>query len=326
MKKKVLIIHHSATGNNVSDEVIKSWDYYNLAIKPDGVVIYLKDKLNFRKDDRYSYDAVLIGNFEIDGSFPTQEQINSLQAIVVSSGAEYLGHREIKDFNLYDPKTGKWPTACPGKNLMPYIINFRQPMKKLILIKNNTSDNRIPLILQETRDWFKAKGEEIEFGNTNTPWAVVNVYSLVYATGGCGENKPYQISLIMGELKPNTAAKLSDILIHEILHAYFFDAGLGDLHNIMTPERPMGLGGCYQNDYNIEFYLKSVKIDSMKINQDQLKKLYLLVFKREPDEGGAKFYEGKELDFILNEFLISKEHQYYTPLFLAAKKIEKELK
>ena len=63
---------------------------------------------------------------------------------------------------------------------------------------------------------------------------------------------------------------------------------------------------------------------NMRINREQLEKIYQLAFKRKLDYE-AQGYVGRDLDFVLDELLKSKENIYYTRLFKAAKAIEKEL-
>ena len=65
-------------------------------------------------------------------------------------------------------------------------------------------------------------------------------------------------------------------------------------------------------------------LENMKINREQLEKIWLLTFKRKLDYQ-AHGYVGRDLDFVLDELLKSKENIYYTRLFKAAKAIEKEL-
>ena len=54
---------------------------------------------------------------------------------------------------------------------------------------------------------------------------------------------------------------------------------------------------------------------------EQLRKLYLLVFKREPDVD-AEPYIGKDWNFVLDELLKSLEHEVYSKLYAAGKEIE----
>jgi len=292
--KKYIVIHHSATGNNVSDDILKTWTFYNLIVRPNGTIMYQKEKLNYRKDDKYSYDICLVGNFENYSSFPTQEQINALQAIVVRSGAEFLGHREINSFNLYDPKTGTWPTACPGKNLMPYIVNWRTNMNnKTILIKNTLNDPRVNPAIEKVAKWFADRGEIINFTTIDTSipyFSTITTYERPTITGGCTTTKPYQVTLCLEPLQTSTdnnsaylaqIERIKDVLIHEIQHVYFFEAGLGDLHDIKTPERPLGLGGANpeQDEYNWNYFISKTKSDMLKLIKAELnaKRIYAVI-------------------------------------------------
>jgi len=74
-----------------------------------------------------------------------------------------------------------------------------------------------------------------------------------------------------------------------------------------------------------EFFKTSLNfVKDMRINREQLEKIYQLAFKRNLDYE-AQGYVGRDLDFVLDELLKSKENIYYTRLFKAAKAIEKEL-
>jgi hypothetical protein len=62
-------------------------------------------------------------------------------------------------------------------------------------------------------------------------------------------------------------------------------------------------------------------INNKTMTWGQINKLSLLTFKRPADES-MRGYEGKDFDFVADEFLKSKENDIYTPLFRAVKDIE----
>lgn len=64
--------------------------------------------------------------------------------------------------------------------------------------------------------------------------------------------------------------------------------------------------------------------DMPNIDYSRLSKLYTAVFHRPIDEDGKK-YAGKDIDFIIDEFIKSKEWRAYDYLNKAAKEIEKLL-
>ncbi len=58
-----------------------------------------------------------------------------------------------------------------------------------------------------------------------------------------------------------------------------------------------------------------------EINQTQLTNLYQAIFHRTLDSG-AYGYVGHDLDFVLNEFMNSEEHEQYTKVFSKVKNLE----
>lgn len=80
-------------------------------------------------------------------------------------------------------------------------------------------------------------------------------------------------------------------------------------------------------DYHIGAYLKVIiKPKSMKLTQEQVVKLYSLVFKRSPDQNGLAFHTGKELDIVLDDMLNSQEHKEYEPIYKAVKGLENNIR
>jgi len=309
---KYIVLHHSATGFNVRDEVLRGWKFYNRIIKSDGRILKQHNTWHYRGKGNESWDICLVGNFEIGE--PTQSQIRALEEYLRGKNYPVIGHRDIGKYGF---TVGTLNTLCPGKNLYKLINN----MTKYIQVINHSSKD-VSHILASVRNWYLARGEQISFGGIN-PWATVDVYKTNYASGGCKNATPYQITWGLGDLDGGRHGKsLEDILIHEIMHCFFFEAGLGDIHDIKTKEYPRGLTGSWANEYNWNYYITHAKEKPMKITEEQLKKLYNLIFKRDPDEGSTGYIE-KSLDFVLDEFLKSKEHKAYSKLYQAAKEIEK---
>jgi Zn-finger domain-containing protein len=108
------------------------------------------------------------------------------------------------------------------------------------------------------------------------------------------------------------------------MHCYYFDAGLGDIHDIKTKEYPRGLTGSWGNEYNWKFYLKKLEKNNMKekMTKEEINKLCLLTFKR-PMDKKMESYVGHSFDFVADEWLKSNEHKIFTPLYKAGKDIEK---
>jgi len=65
---------------------------------------------------------------------------------------------------------------------------------------------------------------------------------------------------------------------------------------------------------------------TMKLTKEQVNGLYQLGFKRNVDSGGEATWVGKELDFVLDGLLNSKENIKYTPIFQAVKSLENDLR
>jgi len=308
------VIHHSVTGLNVRDSVLKSWKFYNRIIKPDGSVIKQHDTWHYRGQGNESWDICLVGNFEI--GCPTGSQLKSLSRIL--KDCPVIGHRDIRDKGF---TVGILDTLCPGKNLYKLLGNLGniQNIKMKYIQINNHSDKAINHLLSAVKQWYADRGESITFEGIN-PWAVADIYVRQYASGGCKDAKPYKIMWMLGDLDNGKHGKsLHDILIHEIMHCYFYEAGLGDIHDIKTKEYPRGLTGSHANEYNWNYYLSKT---TMKVNKSQLQKLYRLIFKREMGVE-AEPYIGHDLDFILDEFVKSKEHKAYKKLYEAGKEIER---
>lgn len=140
------VIHHTATGTHVSEETINSWQYYHVVIDYKGKIYDRKKKPHFRNDNKYSYDIALVGNFEVIE--PSDAQIESLKRVVKEN---IIGHSEINEYGLYNPSTGIWPTACPGKNLLPIVQQLTTPMQ---LIKE-ANKNEVYLVLGGKRHWVR---------------------------------------------------------------------------------------------------------------------------------------------------------------------------
>jgi len=111
--------------------------------------------------------------------------------------------------------------------------------------------------------------------------------------------------------------------------------GLGDNTGISTGSHlHFGLLPCYEQNnyyYKIEPHngyfgyidpLPYINQNDMNITEEQLKKLYSLIFKRGLDTD-AMGYIGKDLSFVLDELVKSKEHKAYKKLYEAGKQIER---
>lgn len=310
---KYLVIHHSATGTNVSDEIIKSWGFYNKVIKADGTTITQHDYWHERGNGHQSKDVCLIGNFMNDE--PTEAQLVSLRKVIIELGLDIIGHRDIasKGFTI-----GTLQTLCPGDKLYKLLPTFNM---KNVLVKY-TGKNDIVELVETTKAWLDSYGIVLNFTmDTATPWAIADIWDSAIASGGCKKATPYELTIKLGNTLGGTHGKSwMDIFIHEILHCLYFDAGFGDMHDIKTEERPSGLGGSHENEYNINYYFKLLSGD-MKVTKEDLIKLYKAIFHRDIDDSGYG-YEGKDLSFILAEFIKSKEWTAYDVLHKAAKAIE----
>lgn len=122
--KKYIVVHHSATSNNIPKSVIDGWKFYNLVVLPNGTVRFLKYELNKRAKDIYSWDVCLVGNFEKNK--PKESQINTLKAHWDFEKDRFdgiLSHSEGRDFGF---NIGKFPTLCCGKNLIPFVVGLRK--------------------------------------------------------------------------------------------------------------------------------------------------------------------------------------------------------
>jgi len=311
--KNYTTLHHSATPQNTSDKAIAEWTFYNRVIKPDGTLIFKHDTLHYRGNDNYSFDVCLVGNFE--NTSPTQGSLITLKKVIKEKGYPVIGHREIEEYGF---TVGTMKTLCPGKNLFKWLQDFRIGHKILVVGEENISS-----ISEDVIKWYADRGEKIEFIELGDHWAKVNVSEATYASGGCKNAIPYQIHFVIGSTCCGRGKSLQDILIHEIMHCYFFDAGLGDIHDIKTKEYPRGLTGSWANEYNWTYFLSQTTMKD-KMTKEEVNKLSLLTFRRPMDEG-MEPYIGYSFDFIVDEFLKAKEYNVYTPLFLAGKKIEKEL-
>ena len=137
MKPEYLIIHHSATARDTTTfeavkagHIKKGWGDigYHFFITADGVLHEgrgqdqigahcIADRMNYR-----SLGICLAGNFETEQ--PAKKQVETLKGIVGQlkeiwkiPAENILGHSEVKGA----------ATACPGKNLMPFVLGLRQP-------------------------------------------------------------------------------------------------------------------------------------------------------------------------------------------------------
>ncbi len=137
-KIKYLIIHHTATSRDKTTfeavkkyHIEKGWEDigYHWFINGKGELQKGRDEkwvgahASALKDgvsmNYQSLGVCLAGNFEIEE--PSKEQIATLEAVLSDKRAKFgiartnvLGHQEI-------PAS----TACPGKNLMPFIRTYR---------------------------------------------------------------------------------------------------------------------------------------------------------------------------------------------------------
>lgn len=137
------------------------------------------------------------------------------------------------------------------------------------------------------------------------------------ASGGCNSTKPYLINLTVGLAMPYLT--LSDIFIHEIMHGLFFDAGLGDIHDIQTPEHPRGmtLRTAKDNEYNFNFYINKLMVTT----KESMQRKYLMTFRRPLDPGGEA-YIGKEDKWVDEKLMQSDEYKVMNPVFKSVKALE----
>jgi len=310
---KYFVLHHSATPQNTSDKAIAKWTYYNRVIVPDGTSIFKHDTLHYRGNGNYSFDVCLVGNFE--NTSPTQKSLTTLKKVIKDQGYPVIGHREI---GVHGFTRGTLQTLCPGKNLFKWLQDFRKGHKVLVVGEENISS-----ILEDVVKWYSDRDEKIEFVELGEHWAKMNVSKATYASGGCKNSDPYQIHFVIGSTSWGRGKSLQDILIHEIMHCYYFDAGLGDIHDLKTKEYPRGLTGSWANEYNWTYFISNTTMKD-KMTKEDVNKLSLLTFRRPMDEA-MEPYIGHSFDFTATEFLKAKEYNVYTPLFQAGKKIEKEL-
>jgi len=202
-------------------------------------------------------------------------------------------------------------------------------MSKRILIKDKTNNFKVKDILNDVKNWYNERSKEIIFCYTQGTlgyWAEADIVEGEHASGGGPKENanPYWIYFKLGNLYNGKYGKsLKDILIHEIMHCYYFDAGLGDIHEYKTKEYPRGLTGSHANEYNWQFYLNKLN-NNMKdeMTKGEINKLSLLTFKRSMDKE-MESYVGHSFDFVADEWLKSKEHKIFTPLYKAGKDIEK---
>jgi len=226
----------------------------------------------------------------------------------------------------YRPDGYKNDGWCGYVDPLPYF----KLMNKRILIKNKTNNLELNTILDSVKEWYKERNEEIIFCYTEGAlgyWAeadIVETEGEHASGGGPKENaNPYWIYFKLGDLGGGKYGKsLKDILIHEIMHCYYFDEGLGNIHDYKTKEYPRGLTGSQANEYNWQFYL-SLLNNNMKdeMTKEEINKLCLLTFKR-PMDKEMESYVGHSFDFVADEWLKSKEHEIFTPLYNAGKDIE----
>jgi N-acetylmuramoyl-L-alanine amidase len=89
----------------------------------------------------------LDGNFELDQ--PTQSQLNSLEALLNKLSLEHpefpATTSDVLGDNELNLDTGE-PTACPGMNLMPYIINYRNNGKMVGVVDTVEVINPDPIV------------------------------------------------------------------------------------------------------------------------------------------------------------------------------------
>lgn len=135
---RFLIIHHTGTSRDRTtfeaikrNHIVKGFlDVgYHYLITADGILhkgrdegfvgVHARALSNGISMNRQSLGICLTGNFEVET--PTDNQIATLEGILNDKRAEYgvvrtnvLGHFEIPH-----------ATACPGRNLMPFIRTYR---------------------------------------------------------------------------------------------------------------------------------------------------------------------------------------------------------
>ncbi len=143
----------------------------------------------------------------------------------------------------YRPNGYKNDGYCGYVDPLPYFM-------KNILIKNDTGED-VNSTLIAVKEWFRERGEELNFlGSVTDPWAVIDTRIGEHDTGGCNNIKPYYINWTIS----NKENKDISILIHELLHCFYFEANYGDMEYIKTDEYPRGL--TMDNEYNWIYLLK----------------------------------------------------------------------
>ena len=131
---KYFIIHHSVTGHNVPDSIVKSWGYDKI-IMWDGRIL---DGLGHAHTYGHNYDSLgvcLIGNFEIEN--PTSQQIDSLIKQLKLWMKSYPNAIIVGHKDLANNPPGYNFTACPGKNLHALISDIIKMLDGKNLSRNH---------------------------------------------------------------------------------------------------------------------------------------------------------------------------------------------
>lgn len=144
-KKEFLVVHHSATPNNLKTQDIKQmhiaqgWSDigYHKVIEYDGKVMQGRNEATQGAQayglNNKSLGILIIGNFETEE--PTQEQITALINTLAILCKRYklkesaiIGHRDVQEITGIKG-TG---TLCPGKNLYFKLDDIREKVKKYL--------------------------------------------------------------------------------------------------------------------------------------------------------------------------------------------------
>jgi len=140
--------------------------------------------------------------------------------------------------------------------------------KKVNILVTNESSQSPYEIFAATKKFFKEYGYEINFYERNENQgfhAHLLIRDNTYVGGGARiqEKKDgwYQLTYYMGKLR--YAPTLDSILTHEILHLFFQEFGLGDIHKCPGGEK-MGQG---YNKEAMEYWLKNAKLRDNKPNK-----------------------------------------------------------
>ena len=265
------VCHHSATSRDrTGDAGIAKFTYYNRIIKNDGTVITRHDDWHARGNEHESKDYCLIGNFMTEQ--PTEAQLTSLKKVL--GDYPIIGHRQIKEKGF---TVGVLETLCPGDNLFKLLPILMSDTKKIDIDYVGNRQDKMTKAFKDMQSWYKARDISIGISDNNgDEWATVLGRDGLRASGGCRNSNPYLINLTVGLAMPYLT--VGDIFIHEIMHGLFFEANLGDIHDIQTPEHPRGmtLRTAKDNEYNFNFYKNKLNTMKQIIGDEKTKRQYLL--------------------------------------------------